>query len=110
MSTEYIPCEICNQSIEARVYYVHVLLCSMAGGDNKVGIDNKTKVGLWEQKYPKIPVIEKTECSICFENCKFVKIFPCLHEFCNTCSDSWAKQQIEKHGDVLCPKCKKCIF
>lgn len=112
MSIEYIPCELCSRSIDASVYYLHLLLCSPSAGQyNTTHIDNKKKEKwrVWAMDYLKIPVIEKTECSICFENCKFVKIFPCLHEFCNTCSDSWVKRQIEKNEDVLCPKCKKCV-
>lgn len=109
MSEDYIPCEICDQYIDSRVYYAHLLLCSSISSNVYIQKKNADLFQLWTEKYPKMPVLEKTECSICFERCKFIKIFPCLHEFCNMCSDIWVKKQIEQEKKIECPKCRACV-
>ena len=110
MASEYIPCEFCNQSIPSNMYYTHILFYCSPISDNFYTTNSlNPKWQNWATKYPKMAVLEKTECAICFENCKFVKTFPCLHEFCAACCDTWVKRQIENMMDVSCPKCKSSV-
>ena len=104
-----IPCEICNELIDSNsfIYYAHVYVCNIKHQIKENQPDLLKKKFL--NKYKPIPVIEKTECFICFNNCKYIKIFPCLHEFCSQCCDQWADHCIKNKLNIVCPTCKKEI-
>ena len=94
-----IPCENCNQLIRPDIYYMHVLLCSLT---QDVVNNAEVEVSRRAPLPAPIPVIEKTECPICYETIKKTcRELPCGHTYCSDCIASWWRRQAN------CPVCKR---
>ena len=96
---EPIPCEFCNALISPRLYYSHILLCIQEYDEQ-----DQDEVRVIPKLPNAIPILEKTECPICFDNIKG-KCYElkCGHVFCCSCIENWSKKQ------STCPICKRPI-
>ena len=46
-----------------------------------------------------------TQCCICTEFCTTPKVLPCIHTFCLTCLETYAKDKDPGYNEI-CPLCK----
>nr|QFG73879.1 MAG: ring finger domain protein [Megaviridae environmental sample] len=105
MSDTIIPCEFCNQQIPFSQYTIHAILCMASHASHEPHASHASdQLRNINTKYPKLPVLEKTECPICFNIIKtHVRELECNHVFCVDCIDEWFKKSL------LCPICKRSV-
>jgi len=116
----YIPCEICMNNVLSNYYYVHLFLCMQMNRnttqtnttEQNTDVIN-TKLDNFKEKVSYLPVLEKSECPICFSSIKHtICDLPCSHSFCKDCIEKWVLTTLNKDpnlNNIPCPLCQKKI-
>tara|TARA_Y100000996_G_C22556949_1_gene655810 strand:- start:2458 stop:3108 length:651 start_codon:yes stop_codon:yes gene_type:complete len=116
----YIPCEICMNNVLSKYYYFHLYLCMQTNinrtrrNTTEVNSDIvNVKLDNFKDKVSYLPVLEKTECPICFSIIKeTICDLPCSHSFCKKCIEEWAITTLKKDSNLIevsCPLCQKNV-
>ena len=100
----YIPCEICMNNVLSKYYYFHLYLCMRANlnrtRNNTTEVSSdivNAKFDNFKDKVSYLPVLEKSECPICFSTIKeTICDLPCSHSFCKKCIEEWALTTLKK--------------
>lgn len=102
---EAIPCEFCNRPISPEIYYVHIIVCGLPHIRTPDPDSEQQTTSTQNRPLPPpLPILEKTECPICYETIKrSCRELPCGHTFCSGCIMNWWKRQLN------CPICKRNI-
>ena len=116
----YIPCEICMNNVLSKYYYFHLYLCMQTNinrnRSNTTEVNSdivNVKLDNFKDKVSYLPVLEKTECPICFSIIKeTICDLPCSHSFCKKCIEEWAITTLKKDSNLInvsCPLCQKNV-
>lgn len=116
----YIPCEICMNNVLSKYYYFHLYLCMQANlnrtRNNTTEVSSdivNAKFDNFKDKVSYLPVLEKSECPICFSTIKeTICDLPCSHSFCKKCIEEWALTTLKKDSNLIevsCPLCQKNV-